>query len=63
MSLELTKKIVKALDDKLARDIEVINIGYHIVPLNSLSDEKKISLEKSRNKGDNMVFNGTALTR
>ncbi len=24
MSLELTKKIVKALDDKLARDIEVI---------------------------------------
>lgn len=48
---------------RVRKNIEVINIGYHIVPLNSLSDEKKISLEKSRNKGDNIVFNGTALTR
>ena len=73
MSLELTKKIVKALDDKLARDIEVIKTEevtivadyFVIVTANSnthvraLADEIEYQLEQEDIRPDHVEGRAT----
>ncbi|MBQ5884370.1 MAG: ribosome silencing factor [Clostridia bacterium] len=73
MSLELTKKIVKALDDKLARDIEVIKTeevtivaDYFIIAtansnthVRALADEIEYQLEQENIHPDHVEGRAT----
>ena len=73
MSLELTKKIVKALDDKLARDIEVIKTeevtivaDYFIIAtansnthVRALADEVEYQLEQENIRPDHIEGRAT----
>ena len=73
MSLELTKKIVKALDDKLARDIEVIKTeevtivaDYFVIAtansnthVRALADEIEYQLEQEDIRPDHIEGRAT----
>lgn len=73
MSLELTKKIVKALDDKLARDIEVIKTeevtivaDYFVIAtansnthVRALADEIEYQLEQEDIRPDHVEGRAT----
>lgn len=73
MSLELTKKIVKALDDKLARDIEVIKTeevtivaDYFVIAtansnthIRALADEIEYQLEQEDIRPDHVEGRAT----
>jgi ribosome-associated protein len=73
MSLELTKKIVKALDDKLARDIEVIKTeevtivaDYFVIAtansnthVRALADEIEYQLEQENIHPDHVEVRAT----
>ncbi|MBO7179540.1 MAG: ribosome silencing factor [Clostridia bacterium] len=73
MSLELTKKIVKALDDKLARDIEVIKTeevtivaDYFVIAtansnthVRALADEIEYQLEQEGIRPDHIEGRAT----
>ena len=73
MSLELTKKIVKVLDDKLARDIEVIKteevtiVAYYFViatansntHVRALADEIEYQLEQEDIRPDHVEGRAT----
>ena len=73
MSLELTKKIVKALDDKLARDIEVIKTeevtivaDYFVIAtansnthVRALADEIEYQLEQENIRPDHVEGRAT----
>ncbi|MBR2876771.1 MAG: ribosome silencing factor [Clostridia bacterium] len=73
MSLELTKKIVKALDDKLARDIEVIKTeevtivaDYFVIAtansnthVKALADEVEYQLEQENIRPDHIEGRAT----
>ena len=73
MSLELTKKIVKALDDKLARDIEIIKTeevtivaDYFVIAtansnthVRALADEIEYQLEQEDIRPDHVEGRAT----
>ena len=73
MSMELTKKIVKALDDKLARDIEVIKTeevtivaDYFVIAtansnthIRALADEIEYQLEEAGIRPDHVEGRAT----